>query len=756
MRYTASKSRTQERPGYSISFRHPLRNDSKNRPGLKVRRGLNTTDEAQADVLVAQMNQLLGDEAWWNATRRKEAEGQFDSIIVDAFFDDIQAGQSDSRTLRDSHIPLPGAEDGYAKVLFVGTTGAGKTSLLRHLIGSDPDRDRFPSTSTAKTTVSDIEVIPGDGPFRAAVTFFTEFLIQANVEDCLLNACTAVWEKEADARIAERLLNHPDQRFRLTYTLGSWRETEAPQVPDDDWSFGDDSADSTTSAATDEHVPSEELRQCQAALAAYVKRVRSLSEPLIAKARADFGDLTGLSAEDTSAALELFQEQAEETHEFAELVHDIMSAVVERFELLSAGVLHRPRTSSRWPDYWTFESADREDFLRQIRWFSSNFAPSFGRLLTPLVDGIRIAGPLFPEFTATRQKMVLLDGQGLGHTADSSASVTTHITRRYSEVDVILLVDNAEQPIQAAAQAVLRSAASSGNYGKLAIAFTHFDQVKGPNLPTIREKRAHVMDSVGNYLNNLRDVLSAPVVAAMARALEKQSFMLGGMQSPSTKLPKGVLLELERLMAFFATAIEPPDLPDAYPIYDPTGIAFAAQKATDNFQRPWIARLSLGHHSGISSEHWTRIKALARRIAGELDVEYDTLRPVADLVARLTEEVSNFLDNPIAWTRRPDSEEEAQEAISAVRRAVFSALHDVVLRRLVDDYLADWRTAYARSGKGSSYRRALDMKGIYESAAPIPGTVNSEQAIALLREVRQIVCTAIEASGGELRLDTAH
>ena len=755
MRYVASKSRTQDRPGFSISFRHPLRTDSKNRPGLKVRRGLNTTDEGRADVLVAQMNALLGDETWWNANRRKEAEAEFDKVIVDAFYDDIQAGQADSRVLRDGHIVLPGATDGYARVLFVGTTGAGKTSLLRHLIGSDPDRDRFPSTSTAKTTVSDIEVIPAEGPYRAIVTFFTEFLIQANIEDCLLNACTAVWEKESDARIAERLLNHPDQRFRLTYTLGSWRAADVTPQTEDDWTFDEPEAPATM-AGTEELVPSEDARKYQAALADYVKRVRALSDPFLTKARTDFGDLAGLSAEDQSAALELFQEQVEETQEFADLVHDILFAVTERFDFLSAGVLNRPRSSSRWPDYWTFESTDRNDFLRQVRWFSSNFAPSFGRLLTPLVDGIRIAGPLFPEFTANRQKMVLLDGQGLGHTADSSASVTTHITRRYAEVDVILLVDNAEQPIQAAAQAVLRSAASSGNYGKLAIAFTHFDQVKGANLPTIREKRAHVMDSVGNYLNNLRDVLSAPVVSAMGRALEKQSFMLGGLQSPSEKLPKGVVMELDRLLEFFASSIEPPALPDAHPIYDPTGIAFAAQKATDNFQRPWAARLNLGYHSGIASEHWTRIKALARRIAGELDVEYDTLRPVADLVARMTEEVSNFLDNPIAWTRAPASEEGAQEAISAVRRSVFTALHDIVLRRLIHDYLADWRTAYARAGKGSAFRRALDMKGIYDSAAPIPGTVNSEQAIALLKEVRKIVCAAIEESGGELRLDTTH
>lgn len=62
--------------------------------------------------------------------------------------------------------------------------------------------------------------------------------------------------------------------------------------------------------------------------------------------------------------------------------------------------------------------------------------------------------------------------------------MTTHVTRRFSEVEPILLVDNAEQPVQAVAQSVLRAVASSGNYTKLLLAFTRFDQVKDLSLPS--------------------------------------------------------------------------------------------------------------------------------------------------------------------------------------------------------------------------------------------------------------------------------
>ena len=750
MAYIASKSQSQGRPGFSILFRHPLRKDKHGKPGLKVRRGLNTSDSDEAEELVTQMNTILSDESWWNAARRSDAQSLFGPVVVDAFFGDIQAGWKDSAELRDTFLPLPTKSEGYAHVLFVGTTGAGKTSLLRHCIGSDPNEDRFPSTSTAKTTVSDIEVIPQEGNYRAVVTFFSEFSIRANVEDCLRNACIAVWENLSDDRIAEEFLNHPDQRFRLSYTLGSWRAPEIA-VEEDDWSFGDEEEQETGS--TEENVAHEETRKNRALLEEFIHRITDISTPIIMQTIADFGSPAALSGDDAAAAQDIFLEQVEEAPAFIELVFDVMTEVVKRFDYLSAGELHRPRSSSEWPDYWTYDTENRDDFIRNIRWFSSNFAPSFGRLLTPLVDGIRISGPLYPDFIENEKpRVVLIDGQGLGHTADSAATVTTHITKRFEAVDVILLVDNAQQPIQAAAQAVLRAAASSGHYGKLAIAFTHFDQVKGANLPTAADKKNHVLASVNNYLLRLKEALSAAVVNSMGKALESQCFMLGGLNMTGTKLPKAIKAELNRLFAFFGKSIEAAPLPETHPIYDLAGIGFAVQRATDVFQRVWSARLSLAYISGISSDHWTRVKALTRRIASEMDVEYDTLQPVADLVGRMADEVSNYLDNPLKWTRAPLSEEEAQEAISAVRRKVYAALHDLVSRRIIDDHLNDWRSAWDRSGKGSTTRRATDIRSIYESAAPIPGTVNTSASLALLTEMRTIVGNAIQESGGQLQM----
>lgn len=705
-----------------------------------MRRGLGTADAAEADGLVEQLNTILSDQSWWNATRRAEAERHFASPVVMAFFDELQAGQADPWAARQAHIALPGRDDGYARILFVGTTGAGKTTLLRHLIGSDHDKDRFPSTSTAKTTVSDIEIILSEGDFDAVVTFSSEHEVLANIEECVADACVAVFENKRDADVADRLLNHRDQRFRLGYTLGSFSGATPSAVAEDDFSFDEPDVDSDVD---EDDVPLDERAANADRLHAYVKRLRELHAMAVAKVSADLGEnIDQLAGADRDAAQELFEGELWEVEEFGNIVQDILADVRSRFDLLVNGKLVRNRAG--WPERWTMASNDRDAFIRAVRWFASNYAPQFGRLLTPLVNGIRVRGPLFPTFIEDRPKLVLLDGQGLGHTPESSSSVTTQITRRFSDVDVVLLVDNAQQPMQAAPLSVLRSLATSGHQQKLAIAFTHFDSVKGANLPDFQTKKAHVMASVTNGLSNLRDALGgASIVRAMEQTIADRCFMLGGLDRRSKDL-KGFQGELRRLIDHCERAVEPPSAPVAHPIYHYDGLPLAVQAATRAFQRPWLARLGLAPHDSVSKEHWTRIKALNRRIAGELNDEYDNLRPVAELVARLTEEASRFLSSPAGWEPLTPDEADAEAALDLVRQVVHTRFHSLAARRLVQEQIETWRGAFELSGRGSTFERAQEIRDIYEDAAPIPNAVMTNVSAEFMAEIRSIVSEAVE------------
>jgi DNA-binding transcriptional regulator YiaG len=708
--------------------------------------------------MVEEMNTILSDQTWWNASKRIEAELRFSKAVVDAFYDEIQAGKEESEVLRERFIHLPDSKnDDYCRVLFVGTTGAGKTSVLRQLIGSDPISDRFPSTAPAKTTIADIEVIQASGNYEAAVTFFSEFQTLANIEECILDAANAAREKVSLRKIADRFLNHRDQKFRLSYVLGTWNQGDKSIEEDDEISF--DETEDFHPSEEDEIVTEAERAAYRAKLQRYLDRIIELSQATIEELREELGLNFNMNEGDRDAALELVEESFEgrlmQDESFHELVQDVLEDVKERFSFVAKGQLQLRQ--SGWPELWQFRSDDRTEFIDQIRWFSSNYWPHFGKLLTPLVDGIRIRGPLFPIFSEGPSRIVYIDGQGLGHTPDSTSSVTTRITKRFRQVDVILLVDNAEQPMQAAPMSVLRAVASSGHQDKLGIVFTRLDQIKGLNLPTFPAKRAHVMASVFNALASLRDALGAGVVDSIEQHLDSRCFMLGGVDRPLNKMPdKAASYMKDRfrdLIHFFEEAILPPPLPKGSPIYDPTGVGFAVQEAVSKFQGPWSARLGLKTYDGFNKEHWTRVKALNRRIAGELDDEYDTLRPVADMVTQLRESLSRFLNNPFSWTHEPGAEEDKQAAIANVRQSLDLALHQLAVTRLLERHLDKWRAAHdGLSGAGSTYLRALAIHGIYDAAAPLPDAVMTQESAKFLKEIRDIVTSAIEENGGRVEL----
>lgn len=756
--YSATKVLPAGRKVWILTFRHPFRKDPRGKAGLKVRRSLGTTDEAEAARLVEQMNVLLSDNGLHSILKRQEAERRFDPIVISAFYDALDGSVGDLSSIRDSTIPFPPV--GVPRVLLAGVTGSGKTSLLRQLIGSDPKVDRFPSTSTARTTTCDIEIIvaPNSPSFNAVVTFRSQWETTATVAECVSNSCLAVIQGLPEQKIADRLLHHPDQIFRLNYVLGSYGSTRP--VDADDWGYEGEHDSSTQDAASDDaSVSAEQRAELQSALKDFVGRTRILAEAARAKAEQDLRDLNirfdALSSTNKEFAEEYFEEVLENLPEFDGLVDDILEQILSRFDHLPQG--ERGNRPGGWPESWACESdaRDREDFIRRVRWFSSNHAQAFGRLVTPLVQGIRVRGPFVPRFTKENFDIVLIDGQGFGHTPESTASVSTHVTKRYADVDAILLVDNATQSMLPASLSILRSALSSGHQRKLAIAFTHVDQVLGPNLPDFTSKRLHVVNSAVGGLRSLHEVLGASLVEALEKQLDDRCFLLGWLDKPMTERSKGPARELERLLAFCQDSILPEAPTQAVPLYDPAGLLFAAQSADAQFQELWKARLGYVILTNVQRKPWQTVKALNRRIALGFDNrEYSDLRPAAELVACLSESIGRFLDKPIRW-HGPSDADQRQTAIDNVRRRVFADLHGFVENRLLSSPLPDWLRAYDFSGRFSTFSRAETIKEIVEEAAPIPSEAMSREVSTFLNELRALVHAAIKEGGGRLHVPDA-
>ncbi len=754
-KYSASLSQTQGRLGYSIIFRHPVRqSEATDKPGLRVRCGLGTRDEGEAARLRDELNVLLGDAKYHDPAARSEAERRFDSRVVDIFFGKMVPEVTDFAALRDAAIALPeSTPTGYRRVLFLGTTGAGKTTLVRQLIGTDPKEERFPSTSTAKTTIHDTEIVLTEGSWRAVATFTSGDEVRQYLSECISDAVLAAARGADDAEVLRRLLNHANQRFRLSYVLGNG-PTVASRISD----FDDEDVelDSEEALLFEEERDTIDVTRTTELLEATVAKLHGLA----IRHRDGLRDELEVSGnDDERVAEELFEEELDnllrDDEDFHQVADALMEEIEKRFDLLPPGKVKKTRQGwpLSWNGEWGFE--ERAEFLSAVSRFSSNYAPLFGRLLTPLVNGLRVAGPFTPAWNGSETpKLVLLDGEGLGHTPKSSSAVSTAVSRRIEAADAVLLVDNATQPMQAASLAAMRAVVAAGNARKLIVAFTHFDEVKGDNLPTLAAKVQHVLASAENVLAAFGEDLGPYAERALRQRVENARFFLGNIHEPLSETAasgRHTIPQLLKLLHCIDQVIKRPEPTQARPVYSRMNLVLAIHSAADAFHEAWQPRLGLESKPGFAKEHWTRVKALSRRLGEGWNDEYDTLRPVADLRKELVERIYMFVQNPLRWEGPELTEDQKQDCFDAFADNLGRRLLEVCTRRIWNERAVQWQEAYYKRGTGSTFVRARIIgDDIYKPAAPVPDDTPSPDRNQFLHEIVEEVKQAAKETNAVL------
>lgn len=400
---------------------------------------------------------------------------------------------------------------------------------------------------------------------------------------------------------------------------------------------------------------------------------------------------------------------------------------------------------------------DRADFIKTVTRFSSNHAPRFGRLLTPLVNGVRVAGAFLPTWNGGQQpKLVLLDGEGLGHTPKSVAAISTSLTRRIESTDAIVLVDNAVQPMQAAPVAAMKEMITSGSASKLLLVFSHFDEVKGDNLPNAAAREQHVLASAENVLASIGEELGPFAERVLRLRLKEACFFVGGIDAnldASKKTHKRTIGQLQALLAAIDGIVEKPAPVAAKPVYDRMNLVLAVKNAAESFHDAWWPRLGLAHKPGVGKEHWKRIWALSRRLSTPgLGDEYDNLKPVADLRKQLQDRLYVLLQNPLRWDpAEPTDDAHKQQVFDGLANVLSAKMLDLASRRVRAERMADWQSAFNQSGRGSSYARAAIIgERIYERAAPIPDVTPSPDRNSFLHEVAAVVESVCEEVGAKL------
>ncbi|MCK7630862.1 hypothetical protein MZ018_04910 [Shewanella sp. JNE10-2] len=106
------------------------------------------------------------------------------------------------------------------KLYFLGDTGAGKTTIIRKLLGTE--EDKFPTTRQKRTTVAPTEyVIRNGGILDITVVLKPLSEIEGYIDEILKDAIGKFYKDRDKEKIVKNIRQTSDQRFRLYYILSS-------------------------------------------------------------------------------------------------------------------------------------------------------------------------------------------------------------------------------------------------------------------------------------------------------------------------------------------------------------------------------------------------------------------------------------------------------------------------------------------------------------------------------------------------------
>jgi hypothetical protein len=637
--------------------------------------------------------------------------------------------QETARALRDNLLPLPGPDKGYTRVLVIGTTGAGKTTMIRQLIGTDLKEERFPATAAGRTTIGDTEIVlTPDGQYQAVATFLPRETVLVYIEECIAASALA-YVREKNSEAPSKLLEHGEKLFRLRYVLGTY---PAPKVSTTD-KKGATPGKQITSPISDERA------LYATRIEEHLNNIRALAETCDSDLKTAISTPAEQLGDAAHQPLETFDAWLREQAAFSNLVDDIFSDVEQRFEHLNDGTVSRD--AEGWPVSWSFQTTNRKEFMKAANLLSSNHAAYFGRLLTPLVSGMRTAGPFTPTWlNQPAPRLVIMDSEGLGQErSGTDATVPTSVTSRYDQADVIVLVDNASSAMLSEPIAALRGITSAGNYHKLCVCFTHFEAMESPAHPDPDTQKEHIrISSVERAITTVGTAVGSVSEAQLRAYLldNDRLFYLANIHTPLTLDPdteeEPTIDEFLRLLDTIvsigqpATPVTPPQptiVIETEPValYTQSDLQAKLKQAVQEFRRRWQIRLGIVS-GGSPKEHWTRIKALTKRVGLQAEDRYDSLQPVAELIDLLSSNITQFLDSPARWDPEQISSDELrehQQTLIGIKQQIFKELHLFARAQIIELHKGEWRGAYEDySGTGSTAGRAAHIELVYRQAAP--------------------------------------
>lgn len=693
VQYTARLTRNPKGSSFSVEFRHPMLLDNQSKPGRKIRKGLGADSEI-AQQIINDLNELLSDNFYWSLDCMEKAKKEYNIKAVEIFYGPMEYELIESSyEQRNNLIRIPKSNP---RVMLLGATGVGKTSIIRQLIGTEPNEGSFPAVSASRTTTCDTEYIFADGNWEAAVTFLTQVEVIQLISESVFEAFKKAVKGHSEKDIAAALLVHPEQRFRLSYLLGQYK------IPKTD----NRKADNLPNYAEN-----------YSELCLIVEKIVSLGKEIKEQSKIE-GDIY---EEEVFAIFEEWLNQHSSL--YSEIKEEILLKVKSKFDLITEGILFKDNTG--WPIYWSHSSTEKEGIFKYLKYFAGNDGFYFGKLLAPVVNGLRIKGPFKPLWWEAEgiPNWVIIDQEGLGHDSNVTTSLPLGITGKFDEVDAILVVDDASQPMLDIAKVSLRECALRGQIDKIYMTYTKFDRVEGANLLDEEDKEDHVLQIQNGAVESMKEAfkLDSMMIDLLKNRLSENMYLFPCTQqipNVNDKFKANVLRLISDVETKFALKAETLSI-QTFPKYDFNRLILVIADAEKIFMNKWLGLLGI-ERTEYAKQHWSRIKALANRFATVPGrVEYSDLMPVGDLASIIMQILNEFIYNPKEWSEDV-SEVDKNKVLQNLSANIATTLNKELFSIFKVKYQNEWNSAWKLRGTRSTFERAGEIRAIYEQIIPKP------------------------------------
>ena len=355
--------------------------------------------------------------------------------------DELQA-RLDALIRMPSNLPV---------IYLLGDTGAGKTCVVRHLLGTS--KQKFPSVRRLRTTVAPTDFIITNEPQMVGAFVFKgeqeiSRIVREIVEEAVLVSLRSLDDQDNNTDLADVLANSPDERFRLSCFLPETKRGEFGQRILSDLA-------PRIHAWVLSNFPKDEERAAAIALAL---------------------------ENDFSSDLEKMER---------EIIGSIKTQVYASCSI---------KPDQPFPESFVFKSDDKPGFVEMLKTFLSVEEGS----ISPVVEKARVRGMLRSSLLPQGAELVVIDGEGIGHDVRESRTLSARHLDYFHISDGIMLVEDSETPFKAGGKNALVAIAKHGYLSKLSLVFSRLDKVQSEKEGRSFQKR-EVDRSLRNALHALKE-----------------------------------------------------------------------------------------------------------------------------------------------------------------------------------------------------------------------------------------------------------